>query len=67
MTPLLRLLIFDDKGQDVMEYALLTAAIGLAGLATWPLISAALGAAYTTLDTQTQNLWAPPDPAGGGS
>ena len=43
------------------------AAIGLSGIAAWPLIVAALRVSYVTLDTQTQNLWVPPDPAGGGS
>ena len=31
------------SGQDLIEYALLTAAVGLAGLATWPLIETAVG------------------------
>ena len=67
MTALLRKLIFSDEGQDIMEYALLTAAVGFAGAATWPLITQALAAAYLSLDSQTQNLWEPPNPIGGGS
>jgi len=67
MYALLRRLICEDEGSDIIEYALLTGAIGVAGAATWPLISAALGAAYSRLDTQTQDIWAPLDPAGGGS
>jgi Flp pilus assembly pilin Flp len=67
MLALLRRLIREDEGSDIIEYALLTGSIGLAGAATWPLISAALGTAYSTLDTQTQAIWSPPDPAGGGS
>ena len=62
MTALWRRLLRDDDGQDVIEYALLTAAIGLAGIATWPLIEAGIGAAYRRLDTQTQDLWEVPDP-----
>ena len=62
MMNLLRRLIVDDGGQDVIEYALLTAAIGLAGIATWPLIAAAIGDAYANFDTQTQDAWEVPDP-----
>jgi Flp pilus assembly pilin Flp len=67
MNELLRKLIFSEEGQDVIEYALLTGAIGLSGMAAWPLIETSLRDAYRTLDTRTQNLWVPPDPAGAGS
>jgi Flp pilus assembly pilin Flp len=67
MNALLRRLIVEDNGQDVIEYALLTGAIGLSGIAAWPLIVTALRNSYISLDTQTQLLWSPPDPAGGGS
>jgi Flp pilus assembly pilin Flp len=67
MTSLLHKLIFSEEGQDVIEYALLTAAIGLSGAAAWPLIETSLRNSYRTLDTQTQDLWVPPDPVGGGS
>jgi len=67
MLALLRRLIREDGGSDIIEYALLTGSIGLAGLATWPLISSALGVAYSNLDTHTQDIWAPQDPIGGGS
>lgn len=60
-----RLLARDDRGQDLVEYALLTAAIGLAGAATWPLIEQSIGTAYRALDSNTQNLWEPPPPGGG--
>jgi Flp pilus assembly pilin Flp len=62
MTGLLKRLLSEDDGQDIIEYALLTASIGLMGIATWPLISAGIGAAYQRLNTQTQNLWEVPDP-----
>ena len=67
MNALLRKLIYSETGQDVIEYALLTGAIGLSGAAAWPLIMSTLRTSYVTLDTQTQDLWVPPDPAGGGS
>jgi Flp pilus assembly pilin Flp len=58
-------LLSDDHGQDLIEYALLTTAIGLAGIVTWPLIVDAMGAAYAALDTQTQNIWEVPPPGAG--
>lgn len=60
----LRGFLRDDRGQDLIEYALLTAAIGLAGAATWPSIERAIESAYRALDANTQSLWEPPPPAG---
>lgn len=59
---LLRALPADDRGQDLVEYALLTGAIGLTAAATWPLIVDALGNAYQAVDAATQDLWEVPDP-----
>jgi Flp pilus assembly pilin Flp len=61
-----RLLARDDRGQDLIEYALLTAGLGIAGAATWPLIVTSIGTAYRTLDINTQNLWEPPPPGSSG-
>ena len=58
-------LVIEDRGQDVIEYALLTAAIGIAGILTWPLITDAMGIAYALLDGQTQAIWEVPPPGGG--
>lgn len=55
----------DERGQDVIEYGLLTAAVGVAGIATWPFIATSIGTAYRALDTNTQGLWEPPPPGGG--
>ena len=57
--------IDDERGQDVIEYALLTAALGVLSAATWPVIASAIGTAYTALESNTQNLWEPPPPGGG--
>lgn len=62
MRKLLLCLIVQDDAQDLVEYALLTAGIGLAGIATWPLIAAAIGFAYEKLNTDTQNIWEVKDP-----
>jgi Flp pilus assembly pilin Flp len=65
MHTLLTRLIRDEAGQDLIEYALLTAGLGLAGIAVWPVITAAVGDAYGRLDTRTQDIWETPDPNGG--
>ena len=62
MLKLLMRLSIDDRAQDVVEYALLTASIGVIGIATWPLIAAAVGNAYQSLDADTQDIWEVPDP-----
>ena len=63
MRQLGRRLSGDDLGQDLVEYALLVALVGLVGMAAWTSLQARLGPAYTGYDTRTQNLWRPPDPA----
>jgi len=62
MAGLLGRLFREDRGQDLVEYALLATLIGLSCLAAWAAIEAALGNAYATFDNSTQNLWVPPDP-----
>ena len=57
----------EDHGQDLVEYALLTAAIGLAGIVAWPNIVDSMGDLYQGWDTGVQDLWEPVDPVGGGS
>ena len=65
MAGLLLRLVRDDGGQDIIEDAPLTAAVGVVSLATWPLIEVAIRSSYEALDTNTQNLWEPPAPGGG--
>lgn len=55
----------DERGHDLVEYALLSAGIGLAGIATWPLLAVEIGTRYEILDTNTQGLWEVPDPGAG--
>ena len=62
MNKLVRRLIREDDGQDIVEYALLTAAIGLAGVASWPFIETGIKTTYGKLDQKTQDLWQVPDP-----
>ena len=55
----------DEAGQDIVEYALLTAVIGLVGFVTWQAVTAGIGTAYQGWDTGTQDLWEPANPGGG--
>lgn len=64
MRQLLHRLLHDEEGQDLIEYALLAAGVGFAGAAAWPAIQTAVGLAYRTLDTRSQDLWQPPPPGG---
>jgi Flp pilus assembly pilin Flp len=57
-------LIREDAGQDLIEYALLTAVVGLAGAVAAPYISDAISYVYGTWVNQTNNLWESPEPAG---
>ncbi len=53
----------DTAGQDLVEYALLVALVGFVALAAAPAIQNALGTAYVLYNTNTQDLWQPPNPA----
>jgi Flp pilus assembly pilin Flp len=52
----------DDAGQDVIEYGLLSAFIGIVTIAVWLSIEGHLRTSYMGFDAGTQNLWQPPDP-----
>lgn len=67
MTGMLTRLLADDAAQDLIEYALLTTAVGLAAIAVFDQIRTAIGFVYGTWETGVNNLWAPNDPAGSGS
>ena len=55
--------LLDDGGQDIVEYALLTAIIGIAAIAIWNELAIRVGIVYTAADTGVQNLSAcTPDP-----
>jgi Flp pilus assembly pilin Flp len=63
MKKMLVSLVRDEEGQDLVEYALLVALVGLVGIAAWSLIRTNLGTRYQQYDTDTQDLYAPADPA----
>ena len=54
----------DESGQDMLEYALLAAFIGIAGIVSFPLIVSKLSTGYTNHNTAIQADWQPCDPGG---
>ena len=64
---LLRALLRDDSGQDIVEYALLGALIGVASILTWQLVVVRVGVAYGEADAAVQGLSdCTPNPDGSG-
>ena len=57
--------IADDSGQDLIEYALLTAIITISGVLILSTLSTTMGTAYSGWNTAGQNVWqpCPPQPA----
>ena len=55
----------DDCGQDLVEYALLTAIIGISGLLVLSAMSTSMSTKYSGRNTAVQNAWqpCPPKPA----
>lgn len=62
MAELLKRLLREEVAQDVIEYALLTASIGLMGIAIWPVIATNIGLTYQEFDADTQEIWETPPP-----
>ena len=62
MKRLLAALIQDESGQDLIEYALLTTLIGLAGIIGIGLVRTAINSTYANWNTGMNNLWETPDP-----
>lgn len=58
--------IADDRGQDLIEYVLLTAIIGVAGLLVLSTLPTTMHTRYTNRNAAVQNAWqpCPPLPAG---
>ena len=61
--------VADDGAQDLVEYALLAAFVGVAGWAILPTLQQAMQDTYTswvdpTTTTSVPGQWDPPEPAG---
>ena len=59
---LLRAFWRDEGAQSLIEYGLLAAIIGIAGVLLFPTIASKMAAAYASWGTAAQNAWAPCDP-----
>jgi Flp pilus assembly pilin Flp len=67
MKILMRRLLREESGQDVIEYALLGAFIATVGIVAWENIGVKIGAKFIGWDTGVQTLsGCTPDPGGGG-
>jgi Flp pilus assembly pilin Flp len=54
----------DERGQDLIEYALLASMIGIVGVLIFPSIETKMAAAFSNWGTNVYNLWVPAPPAG---
>ena len=66
MMRVLRSLIVDEKGQDLIEYALLAGLVALATVPALAAIQAALNVTYVSWNAAMQGCWQMPDPGHGG-
>jgi Flp pilus assembly pilin Flp len=63
----LRRAIVDDCGQDLIEYALLGALVGVVAILIWQLLVETIYDVYSGADADVQTLsGCTPDPGGGG-
>jgi Flp pilus assembly pilin Flp len=52
-------LVIDDSGQDLVEYALLTGMITVAGVLLFPVLVARMNLVYQTWQLAAQRAWEP--------
>jgi len=52
----------DDDGQDLIEYALLAAAIAILSVLVFPSIVTKMGNGFSSWAANVQSLWIPNDP-----
>jgi Flp pilus assembly pilin Flp len=57
-----RRFLADERGQDLVEYGMLAAIIGIAGYLVLPLIGPKMAAAFQSWGVNTYNAWQPADP-----
>lgn len=67
MARLLLRLYRDSRGQDLIEYALLTTFIGFAGLFVVDVIMQAIGNTYVSQENAVDTIWVPNAPGSAGS
>ncbi len=59
---LLLRVVHEEEGQDLIEYALLTAIIGIAGIAAYAAIRATMKTSYEGRVQSAHTNWHPSDP-----
>jgi len=59
-------LIHDDSGQDLVEYAVLTALIAVGSVLLFSALAGVMGVSYNNWNTASQNAWEPCPPIGSG-
>jgi Flp pilus assembly pilin Flp len=62
LTSLFTRFVHDEEGDDLVEYAILTAMIGLAGYLVFPALLSTMGVAYGNWDSKQQDIWEPCPP-----
>ena len=60
---LLRRFLVEERGQDLVEYAILAAIFGVIGFLMFPTLVTRMGTAYSTWGTQVNNIWVPNPPS----
>jgi len=61
-------IVREEDGQDLIEYGLLGALIGIVGIVAWVNVGSAIFTTYGSWDTNVQNVSATtPDPISAGS
>jgi Flp pilus assembly pilin Flp len=63
-TELVKALWRDEGAQALLEYGLLAAIIGIAGVLLFPTIAAKMATLYVNWGTAAQNAWEPCPPGG---
>lgn len=58
----LRLFLRSERGDDLIEYALLTASVAIASIAGLSLMTQAIQSTYASWDAGVQSQWEPPNP-----
>jgi Flp pilus assembly pilin Flp len=67
MAALVLRLFRDEQAQDLIEYALLTAVIGFAGVAVFGILLGVISNTYGSQEGAVNDRWVPSDPGAGGS
>jgi len=62
VSEMFRRFLADERGQDLIEYGLLAAIIGIAGSLILPTIGPRMDTAFRNWGTQVYGIWVPDDP-----